>query len=131
MGYIIELITKNNVQKNNHTYARLFEYSVISGNNDFANQNLKYLVSTSDRPAYSLVDSTLLNSFYHGSLKSNNFAGLGHLLTYCEKFQVSIANWNLGAFKTPLEFNLNQLPNLNNVLIFTKWYTYYHQCRVR
>lgn len=131
MGYVIELIGKNKAPKNNHTHARLFEYGVISGNNDFANQNLKHLVSSPDRPAYSLIDSGLLNAFYHGSLKSNNFAGLGHLLTYLEQYQVNIANWSLSSFKTPLEFNLNEKPNINNVLIFTKYYTYYHQCRER
>lgn len=78
-----------------------------------------------------MIDSSLLNSFYHGSLKSNNFAGLGHLLTYLEHYQVNIASWSLASFKTPLEFNLNEKPNLNNVLIFTKYYTYYHQCRAR
>lgn len=41
MGYVIELIAKNKAPKNHHTNARLFEYGVISGNNDFANQNLR------------------------------------------------------------------------------------------
>jgi hypothetical protein len=43
---------------------------------------------------------------------------------------VSIGEWNLGAFKQALDFHLNQRPNINNVLIFTKYYTYYHQNRL-
>jgi len=52
-------------------------------------------------------------------------------LTYVEKYGVDISEWNLEAFKTPLDFHLNQSLNLTNVLIFTKYYTYLHQCRLR
>jgi hypothetical protein len=46
-------------------------------------------------------------------------------------YGIDISGWNLNTFKGPLEFNLNERFNLNNVLIFTKYYTYYHQCRFR
>jgi hypothetical protein len=52
------------------------------------------------------------------------------MLTYLEAYQLDISDWNLAKFKTPLDFNLNVKPNLSNVLIFTKYYTYYHQCRM-
>lgn len=68
--------------------------------------------------------------FYTQSLKSDNFAGLAHLLTYVEKYGVDISSWNLGSFKSALDFHLNQRPNINNVLIFTKYYTYYYGCRL-
>jgi hypothetical protein len=48
------------------------------------------------------------------------------MLTYVEQYGLDICDWNLAKFKTPLDFNLNVKPNLNNVLIFTKYYTYYH-----
>ncbi len=41
MTYIIELMQKNQAPKNLQTKARLFEYGVITRNNDFANQQLK------------------------------------------------------------------------------------------
>ena len=63
-------------------------------------------------------------------MKSDNFAGLAHLLTYVEKYGVDISSWNLGSFKSALNFHLNQRPNINNVLIFTKYYTYYYGCRL-
>ena len=52
------------------------------------------------------------------------------MLTYLEHYNLDISDWNLSKFKTPLDFNLNVKPNLNNVLIFTKYYTWYHQCRM-
>jgi len=72
----------------------------------------------------------MLNKFYEKSLLSNNFNGLGHLMTYLEQYRLDISEWNMGKFKTPLDFNLNVKPNMSNVLIFTKYYTYYHQCRM-
>lgn len=83
----------------------------------------------SDYP-FSLIDTTLLNKFFTRSIKGDNFNGLGHLMTYVEKFGVNIAEWNLSQFKTALDFYLNQRFNLNNVLIFSKYYTYFHQCRL-
>lgn len=132
MSYVTSLIQKNGAQKNAETNARLFEYGVASGNADFANQNIKQLVSlsASERPRFSLIDSNMLNNFYEKSLLQNNFNGLGHMLTYVEQYGLDISDWNLAKFKTPLDFNLNVKPNLNNVLIFTKYYTYYHQCRL-
>lgn len=85
--------------------------------------------STSDYP-YSLVDTTVLQKFFTQSVRGDNFSGLGHLLTYAKKYGIQIGEWNLGQFKTALDFHLNQRPNLNNVLIFTKYYTYFHQCRL-
>jgi hypothetical protein len=52
------------------------------------------------------------------------------MLTYLEQYRLDISEWNLSKFKSPLDFNLNVKPNLNNVLIFTKYYTYFHQCRL-
>jgi hypothetical protein len=72
----------------------------------------------------------LLRDFYGQSLKANNFNGLGHLMTYLEKYVIDISNWNISSFKRPLEFNLNEQVNLGNVLVFTKYYTYYHNCRL-
>lgn len=51
-------------------------------------------------------------------------------MTYLEQYNLDISEWNLAKFKTPLDFNLNVKPNLSNVLIFTKYYTYFHQCRM-
>ena len=132
MAYVIQLIQKNGAQKNALTNARVFEFSVISGNADLANQNLKQLVSLSsnDRPVFSLIDPSMLNQFYEKSLLNNNFSGLGHMMTYLEQYKLDISEWNLAKFKTPLDFNLNVKPNISNVLIFTKYYTYFHQCRM-
>jgi len=80
---------------------------------------------------FSLIDSSFLNKFYQQSLQTDNFNGLGHLLTYVEKYGVDIGEWNLSKFKGALDFHLNQRFNLNNVLIFTKYYTCFHQCRLR
>ena len=52
-------------------------------------------------------------------------------MTYLERYNVDINGWDLSSFKTPLDFNLNTKFNLNNVLIFTKFYTYYHQCTLQ
>ena len=52
------------------------------------------------------------------------------MLTYLEQYKLDISEWNLAKFKTPLDFNLNVKPNLSNVLIFTKYYTYFHQRRM-
>jgi hypothetical protein len=70
MSYVTSLIQKNGAQKNAETNARLFEYGVASGNADFANQNIKQLVSlsASERPRFSLIDSNMLNNFYEKSL---------------------------------------------------------------
>lgn len=134
MSYVAQLIHKNGAQKNAQTNARLFEFAVVSGNADFANQNIKQLVSVPsssyERPRYSLIDPAMLNQFYEKSLLSNNFNGLGHMMTYLEQYNLDISEWNLAKFKTPLDFNLNVKPNLSNVLIFTKYYTYFHQCRM-
>lgn len=132
MSYVAQLIQKNGALKNAQTNARLFEFAVVSGNADFANQNIKQLVSLSsnDRPRYSLIDPAMLNQFYEKSLLQNNFNGLGHMMTYLEQYNLDISEWNLAKFKTPLDFNLNVKPNLSNVLIFTKYYTYFHQCRM-
>jgi len=45
MTYIVELLHKNQASKNITTKARLFEYGVISRNNEFANQQLKQIAS--------------------------------------------------------------------------------------
>ena len=52
------------------------------------------------------------------------------MLTYLEQYKLDISEWNLAKFKTPLDFNLNVKPSLSNVLIFTKYYTYFHQRRM-
>ena len=52
-------------------------------------------------------------------------------MAYLEKYGVDIGEWNLKSFKTPLDFHLNQRFSLKNVLIFSKYYTYFHQCRLR
>jgi hypothetical protein len=132
MSYVIQMIRKNGAQKNAHTNARLFEFGVITGNADFANQNLKQIVSISrtERPIFSLIDPSMLNQFYEKSLLQNNFNGLGHMMTYLEQYKLDISEWNLAKFKTPLDFNLNVKPNLSNILIFTKYYTYFHQGRL-
>jgi len=52
-------------------------------------------------------------------------------MTYLETYAVDISDWSLASFKGPLEFNLNERFNLSNVLVFTKYYTYYHDCRLR
>lgn len=51
-------------------------------------------------------------------------------MTYLEKYGIDISGWNINSFKGPLEFNLNQQFNLGNVLVFTKYYTHYHTCRL-
>ena len=64
------MITKNGAQKNAHTNARLIEFGVITGNADFANQNIKQIVNIpiNDRPVFSLIDPSMLNQFYEKSL---------------------------------------------------------------
>jgi hypothetical protein len=70
MSYVIQMITKNGAQKNAHTNARLFEFGVITGNADFANQNIKQIVNipSNERPIFSLIDPSMLNQFYEKSL---------------------------------------------------------------
>lgn len=83
-----------------------------------------------DHP-YSLIDTSDLSRFYEQSLKTDNFHGLGHLITYVQKYGLNIGKWDLGQFKSALEFYLNQNFSLTNVLIFTKYYTEYHSSRLR
>lgn len=51
-------------------------------------------------------------------------------MTYVERYSVDIGEWEFGGFKSAIDFYLNEKLNLNNVLIFTKYYTYYHECRL-
>ncbi len=51
-------------------------------------------------------------------------------MTYLERYSIDIGNWNFAGFKNGIDFHLNHRFNLNNVLIFTKYYTYYHECRL-
>jgi hypothetical protein len=52
-------------------------------------------------------------------------------MTYLEKYGVDVSEWSMGSFKGPLEYNLNTHFNLSSVLVFTKYYTYFHDCRLR
>ena len=52
-------------------------------------------------------------------------------MTFLEKYRVNISEWSLNQFKSALNFYLNVRFDINNVLIFTKYYTYYHQCKFR
>ena len=68
---------------------------------------MRQILSESKQNQFSVVDPQFLNQFYAQSLKSNNFNGLGHLMTYLEKYGIDISAWNINSFKGPLEFNLN------------------------
>lgn len=131
MTYVVELMHKHNVPKNFMTKARLFEFAAASRNNEYANQMLRQLTLDTSGYPYSLIESSTLQQFYSQSLSSDNFNGLGHLLTYIEKFGVDISQWSLGKFKSALEFYLNHKFNLTNILIFTKYYTHINQLRFR
>ena len=104
---------------------------MVTKNSEFANLQLKQVGSEDKQHQFSVVDPAYLSEFYEQSLHSNNFSGLGHLMTYLEKYGVDISEWSINSFKGPLEFNLNQRFNLSNVLVFTKYYTYFHDCRLR
>ena len=78
-----------------------------------------------------MVDPVYLRQFYEQSLQSSNFSGLGHMMSYLEKYGVDISEWSMGSFKGPLEYSLNTRFNLSSVLVFTKYYTYFHDCRLR
>jgi hypothetical protein len=52
------------------------------------------------------------------------------LINYIEKFRVDIGSWNIERFKPALDFYLNRSFNISNIMIFTKFYTNYHQSRL-
>jgi len=81
--------------------------------------------------AFSPVDTALLRQFFEQSVSSDNFHGLGFLMSYLEKFRVDISEWNLSVFKRALDFHLNERFHLNSVLIVSKFYTYFHGCRLQ
>lgn len=77
MTYIIELLNKNDVQTNLHTNAKVFEYAVISRNNDLANSMLKQVTNDqSEQQPFSPVDPQVLQDFYSNSLRTDNFNGV-------------------------------------------------------
>jgi hypothetical protein len=54
-------------------------------------------------------------------------------MSYVEKFNVDLSEWSLAPFKRAVDFHLNgpRGLNLTPVLIFTKYYTHFHACRLR
>lgn len=44
-------------------------------------------------------------------------------MAYIDKYNIDISSWSIAKFRYALDFNLNKKYNLNNVLIFTKFYT--------
>jgi len=43
-----------------------------------------------------------------------------------EKNSIDISNWDLNRFRPALDFYLNSSFNIDNVLTFSKFYTYFH-----
>ena len=52
------------------------------------------------------------------------------MIAYAQKFDYSISQWDLNKFRSAIDFYLNTRFNLNNLLIFSKFFIYHHNCRL-
>lgn len=55
---------------------------------------------------------------------------MGHLITYVENYGLDITYWPLRKFHSALNYYTNVSFDLSNLLIFTRYYAYYHTCRL-
>lgn len=53
------------------------------------------------------------------------------MIAYVEQHQIDISSWDLNHFKSALDFYLNTKFDMNNLFTFTKFYTYFHTCKLR
>ena len=79
--------------------------------------------------SFTLKGSDLKN-FFEASLRKDNFDGLAHLASYVERNHVSTKDWDIGKFRSALDFYLNHTFDLNKVLTFSRFYVQHANSRL-
>lgn len=80
MGYLANLVMKNDISVDGHLNAKLFEYAALNGNHEYANQLLKHNLNGQTPSLYNNINLDVLEHFFNNSLKHNNFNGVSFSL---------------------------------------------------
>jgi len=51
-------------------------------------------------------------------------------VNYCQANDLDIGSWDIGRFRSALNYYLNVDFNISKVLVFSKFYSYYYRCRL-
>ena len=118
---------KNGVRPDAQTSALLFSKNLHFNNIYQANLNLAEVLN-SPHQYFSLIKVNDLKTFFEQSLNRDNFDGLGHLANYIERNHIDISRWEIGRFRSALDFYLNHTFDINKILTFTRFYIHYANC---
>jgi len=125
--FLFEQLQKSNIPITQNIRARLFEYAVLSDN--LGNQATLALLKMRGR-GETPIDRRYLERFYKHCIAADNFEGIAHIVNYCQANDLDIGSWDIGRFRSALDYYLNVEFNISKVLVFSKFYTYYYRCRL-
>ena len=127
------MMAKHGVKPDSQTHALLFEKNVAADDLSQANSNLRSLLASSGDflSASSLIPNDSLNSFFCRSISQDNFDGLASLVNYVERGQIDISDWEMGRFRSGLDFYLNHAFNISKVLTFSRFYAHHVNSTLR
>ena len=128
--FITSQMKINNVKPDVETHAHMFNIALEAGNIQEANLYLKKVYEHSKVNAFSPITTDQLNSFYNKSIARDNFEGLAYLINYLETQNISIASWDIGKFRSSIDFYLNHSFDLNKIFTFTRFYTHFANCKL-
>jgi hypothetical protein len=75
------------------------------------------------------IESPFLKAHFQNCLQKDSFDGIAYLTNYCQKNGVSVSNYDISQFKQLLDYYLNSEFNLNKVMVFVKFYSYFYTSR--
>ena len=122
--YVFSCMDENSIKPTTNIKSRMLEYEVLNQSIDRANRLLRDL--SQSVVGLSPVDGQFLKQHFQNCLQKDSFDGIAYLTNYCQKNSVSVANYDISQFKQLLDFYLNSEFNLNKVMVFVKFYSYYY-----
>lgn len=69
--------------------------------------------------------------YFRRCVSNDKLEGVGHLVNYCEHYDVNVSKWQLEKFRSALNYYLNEKFDLNKICLFNKFYTAFFQSRYR
>lgn len=108
---------------------QLLQYSCIKNLPADAYSQLEELSQKDQMTLTSSLSRDTTGNIFELFLKNDNFKGLNTLMNYMENKGMSSAHLSLSKFRSSLEYYLNSDFNIQNLIVFMRFYTHHYESK--